>query len=459
MEARRLADMSGGGSPEPHAPVPPHASRLRIAFVVQPRDAVEATSAQRGSIATITWELARRLAQRHDVTIYAPRMSGQLAEERSAEGVIVRRVPRVLRRLHKAIDRGTALLGMHPPYFTTNAFFREYANAIGHSIARDPPDVVHVQICSQFLPVMRRAAPHARIIFHAHDELLTRLDPPLMTRRLATADAVVTCSDYVTYRWRERFTTRRAHIFTIGNGVDLERFRPRDASAGTEREPLVIYVGRVSPEKGVHVLAQAFEEVLAEVPDARLLVLGSAGLLPFNQITLLEDDPYIASLTEFYGHSVFTRLRKQVFDARRGYVDAICASVMPATRARIEFHGPQEYLDLPLLYRRAALLVAPSLCAEPFGLPLAEAMASGLPVIASRSGGMPGIVEHGRTGCLVERGDVGRLADMMVALLSDPQRLHEMGRAARVSAEARFGWRAATERLESVYRSVSEPVA
>jgi glycosyltransferase involved in cell wall biosynthesis len=306
--------------------------------------------------------------------------------------------------------------------------------------------------------VMRRAAPHARIIFHAHDELLTRLDPPLMTRRLAMADAIVTCSDYVTYRWRERFAARRAHIYTIGNGVDLERFRPRDAgSADAEREPLIIYVGRVSPEKGVHVLAQAFEEVLAEVPNARLLVLGSAGLLPFNQITLLEDDPYIASLIGFYGHSVFTRLRKQVFDVRRGYVDAIRASVMPATRARCEFHGPQEYLDLPLLYRRASLLVAPSLCAEPFGLPLAEAMASGLPVIASRCGGMPGIVEHGRTGCLVERGDIGRLADMMIALLADPQRLHDMGRAARVAAEARFGWRAATERLESVYRSVSEP--
>jgi hypothetical protein len=47
----------------------------------------------------------------------------------------------------------------------------------------------------------------------------------------------------------------------------------------------------------------------------------------------------------------------------------------------------------------------------------------------------------------------------MIALLRDPQRLHNMGRAARVAAEARFGWRAATERLESVYRSVSEPDA
>ncbi len=457
MEARRFADAAAGGSPEPRAPVPPRQARLHIAFVSQPRDAVDVSSEQRGSVATITWELARRLAQRHDVTIYAPQTPGQLLEERSSEGVLVRRIPHVLRRLHRAIDRGTALLGMHPPYFTTNAFFREYALAIAQRLARDPPDVVHVQICSQFIPVIRRAVPRSRIVFHAHDELLTRLDPPLMTRRLAMADAVVTCSDYVTYRWRERFANRRAHIFTIGNGVDLERFRPRDADAPDSREPQLLYVGRVSPEKGVHVLARAFEAVLAQVPQARLSVLGSAGLLPFNQITLLEDDPHIASLIEFYGHGVFTRLRKQVFDVRRGYVDAIRASVSPATNARIEFHDPQEYLDLPLLYRRAALLVAPSLCAEPFGLPLAEAMASGLPVVASRSGGMPGIVEQGRTGCLVERGDVAGLANVIIALLRDPQRLHDMSRAARIAAEARFGWRAATERLESVYRSVNEP--
>ena len=276
-----------------------------------------------------------------------------------------------------------------------------------------------------------------------------------MTRRLAMADAVVTCSDYVTYRWRERFASHRANIHTIGNGVDLDRFRPPDSSTDSAAKRHVLYVGRVSPEKGVHVLARAFEAVLRDVPDAQLSVIGSAGLLPFNQISLLEDDPHIAALVGFYGRNVFERLRKQVIEARHGYVDAIRASISPFARARIDFHGPREYMDLPQIYQRAALLVAPSLCAEPFGLPLAEAMASGLPVIASRSGGMPGIVEHGRTGCLVERGDIAGLAHVMISLLRDPERLAGMRRASRMSAEARFGWTAAAERLENLYRTVS----
>ncbi len=451
MEARKLVDPRAASPWEQ----PRHQRPLRVAFVAQPRDAMAATGAQRGSVAIVTWELARRLAGRHEVTIYAPLGQGQSHEERGAENVLVHRIPRVFRRLHKVIDLGTSLLGMHPPYFATNAFFHEYGAAVAAQLARDPPDIVHIQICSQFIPMIRRAVPRARIVFHAHDELLTRLDPAMMTRRLAMTDAVVTCSDYVTYRWRERFAGRRAHIHTIGNGVDLERFRPRDSSADSATKRHLLYVGRVSPEKGVHVLARAFEAVLADVPDAQLSVIGSAGLLPFNQISLLEDDPYIASLVEFYGRNVFQRLRKQVIEARHGYVDAIRASVSPATRARIDFHGPREYMDLPLLYQRAALLVAPSLCAEPFGLPLAEAMASGLPVVASRSGGMPGIVEHGRTGFLVERGDIPGLAHVMISLLRDPERLAGMRRASRTSAEARFGWKAAAERLENVYQTVS----
>jgi starch synthase len=99
--------------------------------------------------------------------------------------------------------------------------------------------------------------------------------------------------------------------------------------------------------------------------------------------------------------------------------------------------------------------VAPSLCAEPFGLPHAEAMASGLPVVASRSGGMTAIVEHGRTGCLVERGDVSGLAHVIVSLLRDPEQLVGMRRASRLSAEARFGWNRAAYRLENIYTTLS----
>jgi glycosyltransferase involved in cell wall biosynthesis len=285
--------------------------------------------------------------------------------------------------------------------------------------------------------------------------LLTRLDPPTVERRLAAADAIVTCSDYVTQRWRRRFPSRARDIHTVGNGVDLERFQPGDPGVSLAVEPVILYVGRVSPEKGVHILARAFERILAQVPNARLSVIGSAGLLPFNQISLLDDDAYVAALRPFYGKGFLDRVRRQVFQAHTGYVDAIRSSIAPATLARVHFHGALEYMDLPELYRSAQLLVAPSLCAEPFGLPLAEAMASGLPVIASRAGGMPGIVEEGRTGRLVERGDVDGLARAAVALLGDATTLSGMRRASRTSAEFRFGWQAAAGRLENIYECVS----
>jgi glycosyltransferase involved in cell wall biosynthesis len=454
MEAQKFAESTSrdpGGQKRSPERCPP----LRIAFISQPRDAIEATGSQRGSVAIVTWELARRLAQRHDVTVYAPLTSGQKDEELGLEAVLVRRVPYVMRRLHKAIDMATSLIGTYPPYFTTSTFFREYVAGVVKQLRDDPPDIVHIQVCSQFIPVVRKALPDARIVFHTHDELLTRVDPELMSRRLAMTDAVVTCSDYVTQRWREHFFSFHGRIHTIGNGVDLQRFTPVHDDVDNPSRHHVLYVGRVSPEKGVHVLARAFERVLDEIPEAQLSVIGSAGLLPQSQLALLDDDPHIAALAEFYGRTVFARVTQQIIRARHGYVDAIRTSVSPAARARIHFHGPLDYIDLPTLYRRASLLVVPSLCAEPFGLPLAEAAASGLPVVASRTGGIPGIVEHGKTGCLVERGDVDGLARVMASLLQDPDRLAGMRRASRLSAEARFGWNRAAQRLENIYQKVS----
>lgn len=427
---------------------------LRIAFISQPRDAITTAAGQRGSVAIVTWELARRLASRHDVTVYAPLTSGEMREERSADNVRVRRIPHVMSRLHRAADLATGLLNVRPPYFASTAYFHEYASGVARELARSPPDVVHIQTYSQFIPLMRQAAPRARIVLHAHDEILTRLNTGPLAQRIAMADAVVTCSDYVTRCWQARFPARWAHIHTIGNGVDLERFQPGPIH-NNARTPEVLYVGRVSPEKGVHVLASAFSSVLAAIPDAHLSIVGAAGLLPFSLIAVLAEDPHVAGLCEFYGRGVFERIRKQVMEGRNGYVDAIRARLPPATRRQIDFHGPRDYVDLPGFYRSATLLVAPSVCAEPFGLPVAEAMASGLPVVASRTGGLAGLVEHGRTGFLVERGDMAQLAGAIVSLLGDPERLRGMRSASRTTAEARFGWKRAVSRLENIYQSSS----
>ncbi len=420
---------------------------MRVGFVSQPRDPIVATEAQNGSVAIVTWELARRIAETHDVTVYAPHDSGQLPEERAPDGITIRRMPNSFRLLHKTLDLGTGLFDFRPPYFSTQWFHREYASDVAHALGRDRPDVVHVQTYAQFIPLIRRAVPKARIVFQVHDELLTRVRTPALESSVSMADAIVTCSDFVTQRWRARFPRRAEHIHTIGNGVDLERFRP----IGREVPPRILYIGRVSPEKGVHVLVQAFERVLEAVPDAQLQIVGPVGLLPWSQVLLLTDDPHIAALAPFYGRSTVERIRKQIVHAREGYLTAIRAKVTAVTFARIEMRGAVPYDNVPRLYHDTAVLAVPSLVNEPFGLPVAEAMASGVPVVASRCGGIPERVRDGETGLLVERGDVDALAQSLQRMLLDRNARIGMGHAARLQAEALCGWSLAAARLATLY--------
>jgi glycosyltransferase involved in cell wall biosynthesis len=433
---------------------------MRIAFISQPRDFISTSGIQRGSVGIVTWELARRLAARHDVAIYAPLAPGQALEERGL-GIVVRRIPRALRRVHRGLELASGILGSRTPYFTRSIYFREYIRAVAEWLEHDPPDCVHVQIASQFLPVVRHAAPGAFITLHTHDELLTLVDPVRVERRLAYADAVVTCSDYITRQWRKHFPGYALRIRTIGNGVDLGRFHPAPPAASRLARSLwrsreILYVGRVSPEKGVHVLAAAFGKVLRSFPDALLSIVGPAGLLPLASISLLAGDAHVASLREFYGSGVLGQLVSQVLRAKSGYMDAVLSQLSEEARARVQVIGAVAYDQLPELYRGAGILAAPSVMQEPFGLPVVEALASGLPVVATRAGGMGELVDDGVTGRLVERGDSAALADAICEVFADPERLAQMSVAAREAATARYGWDDVVGRLEAVYGRTSQ---
>jgi glycosyltransferase involved in cell wall biosynthesis len=424
---------------------------MRIALISQPRDFIVAGGTQRGSVAIVTYELARRLADRHDVTLYAPLGPGQPATERCHETLLIRRLSRARRRLHRAIELSAGLVEWSPPYFVRKAFFREYATSLAQQLRRDPPQVVHIQVNSQFIPLVRQAVPRARIVLHVHDELLTHVARKWAVPNLAHVDAVVTCSDYIARRWRERFPEYATIIQPIGNGVDLERFVPGRADDRAPPSREVLYVGRVSPEKGTHVLASAFNLVVRAVPEARLSIVGPAGLLPLSYIALLAQDRQVASLREFYGRGLLDRIVVQVLGARSSYLDAVLSRLEPEARARTRVFGGVGQERLPELYRRAALLAAPSVLEEPFGLPLVEAMACAVPVVASRAGGMADILEDGVTGRLVERGDVESLAQAMTQILLDAPLADSMRLAACATARQRFGWERVACELEKVY--------
>jgi glycosyltransferase involved in cell wall biosynthesis len=424
----------------------------RIAFISQPRDPVVAAASQHGSVTTVLWELAIRIAGGHETMVFAPRAPGQPVEESYGSGLGIHRVP-AWRTLHRVLDLGAGLLGSQPPYFASSAYFREYGLAVARALRHYRPDIVHVQGNSHFLPLFRAAAPHARLIMHVHDELQSLLPEQLVRGRLRDVAAVVTPSDFVTRCFEERQPSAAGRVHTIGNGVDAAAFRPAPRDAATARRPLrILYVGRVSPEKGVHTLAEAVRELLRTGQRVELDIAGPVGLLPISQVRLLASDPQVAALTRFYGRGLWGKLDRQLLRARSSYRRSIESLFLDRTASRIRFLGLLSRDALIDVYQRADVLVIPSVCREPFGLPVAEGMACGLPCVASKAGGIPELIEHEVTGLLVERGDAAGLAAALRRLELDFETRERFGRLGRQRAEQFLDWSVAAARLEAVYR-------
>jgi glycosyltransferase involved in cell wall biosynthesis len=176
----------------------------------------------------------------------------------------------------------------------------------------------------------------------------------------------------------------------------------------------VACAARLTPEKGVDVLIRATALLRRDVPDVRVLVLGGAQ----------------------EGHDAY---EAGIFDlARELGVDDV-----------MHFDG---FVDQP--YRRwagARVYVQPSR-REGFGLAAAEAMAGGLPVVASDVGGLTDVLDGGRAGLLVPPDEPRALAEAIKALLDDPDRATQLGLAGRERASARYTVERTVDGVEAVYR-------
>jgi len=429
---------------------------VRIAFVNQPQDKIVAAEEQRGSVTIVNTELAQRLAKRHDVVMYAPLFAGQAEVEKWGR-IELRRIPHVANTLHKGLQLLVGRLRPGKPYFTSLLYYREYFAQLAQDLLHNPVDIVHLPQQFQFAPMIRRALPRAHIVIHMHQDELAHLDYKILKRRLAHLDAVVTVSDYVTDRARERFPEFASRIHTIGNGVDIERFRPDAQRAFVNRAQKLLFVGRISPDKGVHILMEAFDRLARERPDLSLDLIGKVGMLPFDLLALLlQGDEKLAGLREFYGSSTFDWLSKEVVGQKSSYREALMKRLSPDAAARVKFLGSIPLPELLKTYQQADLLVLPSIWHESYGLPVAETMASGVPVVASRCGGVPELVDDGVTGKLVPRADVDALTDALRSLLNDPARLTEMGRAARARAEKVLNWQRSADKLERIYLDLAQ---
>jgi glycosyltransferase involved in cell wall biosynthesis len=426
---------------------------LRIAIINQPFDVVDAGEEQRGSVAIVNWELTRGLSPRHEITLWAAAAKGQVAQENFGP-ILIRRVPYSAKSFHKAVDLISGRFSRGDPYMGWDSFYRDYGVKIAAALANETYDVVYVSTLSQYGPILRAALPKTKLVLHVHGDELDYFDRERTLRRLQAFDAIVTVSEFVSGALRRRFPEFRGPIDTIRNGVDVNRYKPRGPETGEGRKQL-LFVSRISPDKGVHILARAFDLLAQKRDDVELNIVGKAGLHGLGFMRMHFDDPIVAPLREYYGRGLIDSIRKEILGQKHSYVDSIKRELSPAGASRVNWRGTVSLEELVRLYSTTSIFVLPSVWEETFGLPIVEGMAAGLPVVASRCGGIPEIIVEGRTGRMVERSDVQGLANALDGLLNDSALRHSMGVAGRARVEAEFTWAQAAARLEKTLLSLT----
>jgi spore coat protein SA len=411
---------------------------MKIAFVHQPTGPIW-TPGTSGSVSIWLYEVARRLARSCDMLVYARRGLSQPASER-CEGVEYRRISVA------ADEMLLTLLGplarfrnVRRPLFASRAAYLKYIVTIAADLRKRGCDIIHVHGYPQFVPTIHALNPTTPIVLHMHGEWLTQLDPRLVERWTRHADLIIGVSEHVTDKIRRRFPRLASRCHTIYMGVDPDDFdgstQPVTPGPASQR---LLYVGRISPEKGLHLLLDAFVIVADRYPNATLKIVGPEWPMPRAFLVGVTDDPRIAALGAFYDGSYLAHLRQRLPESlvrRVTFVDLV-------VHEEVSTH----FLD-------ADLYVNPSF-SESLGMSIIEAMASQLPVVATNVGGVPEVVENGVTGLLVEPSDPSALADTIVSLLGDERLRMSMASAGRKRALQHFAWDTITANVMTLYRAL-----
>lgn len=250
---------------------------------------------------------------------------------------------------------------------------------------------------------------------HGTDITLVGTDPSffrLTKYAMESSDAVTAVSDWLNRETQREFNLHR-EIRTIYNFVDEAKFQDggRDrCKLANQDEQIVMHISNFRPVKRVTDVVRAFKKIVDRIP-ARLVMVG--------------DGPERMS-------AVGVARQLGIFD-------------------KLKFVGTHEHIES--LLPCADLVFQPSEH-ESFGLVPLEAMACGVPVIGTNSGGIVEVVEHGVTGYLTEVGETDKMAEYALEILSNPERAREMGRRGRERALSRFAQERIVDRYEQLYHEV-----
>jgi len=359
----------------------------------------------------------------------------------SVERVVEYLVPRLDRqrfepRIYGRTGRGLTRTGSHGGVRIERfpaADKRAYVRAVGKAMRKFRPHLIQVENRPLYVLRLRRLFPRATIWLSLQSKTfigrryIRKAD---LRRSLAAADRVLVNSDWLRRTVAKRVPEAAGKLRVVHLGVDLERFRPiwderraerrrrlREARGWTERT-VVLYIGRLIPRKGVHHLLAILPELAAKHPDVLLVVVGSP----------------------FYGSHRETPYSRRLKRMAR------------AMKRHVTFVPYVPYPKVPDWFLAADIAVVPSKPGEAFGLVNVEAMASGLPVVASRVGGIVEVVEDGVTGYLVDPANLEtELFARIGELVRDPELRRRMGEAGRRRVEEQFTWDRTAENWTALF--------
>lgn len=294
------------------------------------------------------------------------------------------------------------------------------------------PDVVHIHGTGEISKVIYQAIKHygIKVMLTVHGLLHVEKANQLRKRftlkhlyqyvrqsrvefeTLSSADKIIVDTEYVAKQIEQLYNngkiTQIPEMHVIPQGINAAYL----SLNSQPQDQLILSVGAISERKGHLYLLKAFEQVCATVPTARLVIVGS-----------LADKQYYRQLQQYIAQSPHKE------------------------RITIHTNLPQEQVFT--LYQQAQLFALHSQ-EESQGIVFAEAMAVGLPVVATKVGGVPYVVEDGKSGLLCQYGDTATMAKMIIQLLNDKQMYETFSSQAQAVTQS-YDWRNISKQVELLY--------
>jgi spore coat protein SA len=309
-----------------------------------------------------------------------------------------------------------------------------YITRVINKLEELQPDIIQVENRPKYIEKLREAFPSKRIWLFLHSTVF--IERSKITRRklrkcLDQTDKVIVNSQFLKDFVVNYSNCDEAKVIVHHLGIDTNQFQSRWApdkmveieqlkqALGVQNKNIVLYVGRLLKKKGVHHLLNVFPNLLKHYPNTMLMIVGSA----------------------YFGSSRETKYVKQLYKL---------AENMPNS---IRFVPYVPHNEIQKWFQIANIIVVPS-AAEPFGLVNIEAMATGVTVVATNSGGIPEIIEHGKTGILINPKKIEiELTKTLIDLLSSAERTSALGKAGIRHVHKNFTWEHSANRMLELYNT------